>query len=124
VTAHYTPDIRPAEQLGRGICEQKKCMNVVYADSLNPVSARGFLYTDPSAIRTAQTTASELCGLSALPCDILLTPHPEFSNMLDKLAKREPGAAANPFVDADSCRTYVHASRDKLTKRIAEETAK
>jgi len=100
-------------------------MNVVYADSLNPVSARGFLYTDPKRDPNgAKQLQASYAVLSALPCDILLTPHPEFSNMLDKLAKREPGAAANPFVDADSCRTYVHASRDKLTKRIAEETAK
>ena len=90
VTAHYTPGHTPGGTTWSWqSCEQKKCMNVVYADSLNPVSARGFLYTDPKRDPNgAKQLQASYAVLSALPCDILLTPHPEFSNMLDKLAKK------------------------------------
>jgi metallo-beta-lactamase class B len=126
IIAHFTPGHTPGGTTWAWkSCEGQKCLNVVYADSLNPVSAKGFLYTDP---KRKPNGATQLRGsyvvINALPCDILLTPHPEFSGMLDKLAQRERGSAGNPFIDANSCRTYVQASRDKLDKRIAEETGK
>ncbi|HYM34463.1 MAG TPA: MBL fold metallo-hydrolase, partial [Steroidobacteraceae bacterium] len=126
VTAHFTPGHTPGGTTWNWkSCENEKCVNVVYADSLNPISAKGYLYTDrkrnPNGAKQLQ---GSYAALNALPCDILLTPHPEFSSMMEKLAQRDNGAKSNPFVDANSCRAYVQASRDKLDKRIAEESAK
>jgi len=125
VTAHYTPGHTPGGTTWSWkSCEQDKCLNIVYADSLNPVSAKGFLYTDPQRNPNGvQQLRGSYVVVNALPCDVLITPHPEFSNLLEKLARREAGAA-NALIDANSCRAYVQASRDKLDKRIAEETAK
>lgn len=125
VTAHFTPGHTPGGTSWTWkSCEGDRCLNIVYADSLNPVSAKGYLYSDrkrnPNGVQQLQ---GSYVVLNALPCDILLTPHPELSSTFDKLSRRESGAA-NAFVDPNSCRAYVQASRDKLDKRVAEEAAK
>jgi metallo-beta-lactamase class B len=126
VTAHFTPGHSPGgTSWSFKSCEREKCLDVVYADSLNPVSAKGFLYTDPKRLPNGvKQLQSSYVVLNALPCDILLTPHPDFSNMLGKLAQREQGVTSNPFVDPSACRAYVESSRARLDKRIAEETSK
>jgi metallo-beta-lactamase class B len=105
-------------------CEQENCLNVVYADSLNPISAKGYLYTDP--VRNpngAQQLEKSFAKLAAMPCDILLVPHPELADLFGKLAKLEQKATSKPFVDPNGCKQYVAASREKLAKRIADERA-
>ena len=54
-------------------------MNLVYADSLNSVSAPGFKFTGsdtyPSRVESFRQSLDKVAGL---PCDILLAPHTEF----------------------------------------------
>jgi metallo-beta-lactamase class B len=103
-------------------CEGKTCLNVVYGDSLNPISGPGYLYTDPkrdpNGVKQLETSYATF---ASLPCDILLAPHPELVDLLGKLAKRDQGASPNPFIDTHACEAYVQASRDSLAKRIAVE---
>src|SRR5215831_15893807 len=108
VTAHFTPGHTPGGTTWTWkSCEQQRCVNVVYADSLNPVSAKGFKYSDPNRHpNAAEQMRSSFGVIAALPCDILLTPHPEFSNMFEKLSKREKGGG-DAFIDASSCRQYA-----------------
>jgi metallo-beta-lactamase class B len=61
--------------------------------------------------------------LAALPCDILLTPHPEASDTLVRLKQRESGSAADAFVDSEACRTYALRARIDLHQRVAQEQA-
>lgn len=126
ITAHLTPGHTPGGTTWTWkSCEQKRCLNLVYADSLNPISAEGYLYTDP---KRSPNGVKQLEGsfkvVSALPCDILVTPHPELADVFGKLAKHDEGGVGDAFVDKHACRAYVQASREKLEKRIAEESAK
>ena len=63
------------------------------------------------------------CGANRdLPCDVLLTPHPEAFDRDKRLAalKRQPDT--NPFVDPGACRAYAAGAGQRLDRRIAEES--
>jgi len=58
---------------------------------------------------------------------VLISTHPSATGMDDKLKKRggmAPGAAGDPFVDADSCRALADRSMKALDQRVAQETKK
>jgi len=94
---------------------------MVYADSLTAVSANNYRFTDhPEVLRYF---AKSFSTVEALPCDILLTPHPDFSRTFERLKARD-GGNANAFIDKNACRAYAASSRDGLAKRLAQEKAK
>jgi metallo-beta-lactamase class B len=98
---------------------------MVYADSLNPISAKGYLYSNPNlSPNGAQLLESSFKVVSGLDCDILITPHPELVDVFGKLARRGTSESRDAFVDPGACREYVRASRDKLEMRLAEEQAR
>jgi metallo-beta-lactamase class B len=55
--------------------------------------------------------------IAALPCDVLMTPHPSGSNLFDRMAGRAP------LVNPGACRTYAETGRANLAKRLADEAA-
>lgn len=123
VTAHLTPGHTPGSTTWTWrSCEHGTCLNVVYADSLNAISAPGFhfladaTHADLSARfrRSIQTVAS-------LPCDILISVHPELAGIDRKLQEAATKPGFNPFIDAQACRTYAHAAEKILDARIAQE---
>ena len=126
LTAHLTPGHTPGgTSWSWRSCEQKHCINVVYADSLNPISAENYRYTDatrnPNGVQQLEKSHDVL---SSLPCDVLLVPHPELADLFGKLELRKKDAAINPFIDASACKRYVELSREKLKARIATEQSK
>lgn len=124
ITAHFTPGHTPGGTTWSWqSCEGSRCLDVVYADSLTPVSADGFRYTDdrgrPSLVeRFRQSIAT----VERLPCNILLAPHPGFVDLEAKLARRRPGV--NAFIDPQACRAYARDATARLEKRIADEAGK
>lgn len=103
-------------------CEGSRCMNMVYADSMTAVSADTFFFTRSKEYPTAiGDFEKSFATLSAMPCDILLTPHPDVSDLWGRVAKRTPGAAADPVVDTTACRRYAEAGRKGLAARVARE---
>jgi len=125
ITAHLTPGHTPGGTSWTWkSCVKDACLQVVYADSLNPISATGYQYTDPKRNPNGVTQLEKSFALlGTLPCDILLAPHPELVDLQGKLTKREQGGAQDPFVDAAACRAYVQTSREKLNKRVSDEHA-
>lgn len=120
LTAHFTPGHTPGGTSWSWIsCEAQSCLHMVYADSLTAVSADAYRFTDhPGAVASFEKS---ITALSDLPCDILLTPHPEFSGLLDKAARKEAGEKPDPFVAPDACNKLADASREALHKRVATE---
>ena len=57
-------------------------------------------------------------AISELDCDILLSPHPFFFGMKDKLEKRDEG---NPFVNNVACMIYAETALDWLEQRLESE---
>jgi metallo-beta-lactamase class B len=126
ITAHLTPGHTPGGTSWTWkSCEQDRCLDMVYADSLNPISADGYLYADPKRKPNgAQQLENSFDVVRALPCDILLTPHPELVDVFGKLEQRGQDIGRDAFIDSSACRAYVQASREKLDQRLAEEHAK
>jgi metallo-beta-lactamase class B len=121
--AHFTPGHTPGSTTWTWrSCEESRCLDIVYADSLNPVSADEFRFTGSASMPSIVASFERSIGtVEALPCDILLSPHPGFFGMQEKL--RRNTADANAFVDANACRAYAGAARRSLEQRIARETA-
>ena len=122
ITAHFTPGHTPGGTTWSWrSCEASRCLDVVYADSLNPVSADDFLFTagKPSIVDSYERSIGIV---EELPCAILLSPHPGFFDMQEKLSRRAAGKA-DVFVDQNACRTYAGAARTRLEQRIAQERA-
>jgi metallo-beta-lactamase class B len=124
LTAHVTPGHTPGGTTWTWqSCEATRCLNLVYADSQSPVSAEGFLFTKseayPSAIHDFE---HGLATIEELPCDILMTPHPGASQLLERLT---PGAANAPkLIDTAACSRLAATGRDDLAHRIATERGK
>lgn len=122
ITAHFTPGHTPGgTSWSWRSCESGKCLDVVYADSLNSVSAPEFRFS-AQASRVAAFEGA-IAVVEALPCDILFAPHPAFIDMSARLAKRKTEPKVNPFVDPQACRNYAAGARQRLKARIADETA-
>lgn len=128
VTARYTPGHTPGSTSWTWVsCEDaegRECLNVVFGASLTPVAAGHFHFSGgaghgdmtPAFRRTMQDFAR-------LPCDILISAHPDHSGADDKLKRLLEGAAPNPFIDTQACRDYAAKNEAKLDARIAKEKA-
>ncbi|HEY6922268.1 MAG TPA: subclass B3 metallo-beta-lactamase [Steroidobacteraceae bacterium] len=125
LTAHFTPGHTPGGTTWTWqSCEKAHCLNMVYADSLSAISADSFRFTDSKTYPTVrQDFEKSFATLNSLPCDILITPHPEISDMWERLEKRQKGDA-NAFVDTTACKRFAATSRENLAKRLASEAGK
>src|SRR5579872_1966395 len=82
VTAHFTPGHTPGGTTWTWrSCESERCLDLVYADSQTPVSADGFSFA-PIVVQFEHSESV----IEALPCDILLTPHPSASHLWERRA--------------------------------------
>lgn len=104
ITAHLTPGHTTGSTTWSWrSCDAGRCQDIVYADSLNAVSAPQFRFTGdgrtPSRIDDFRRSIARISGL---PCDILLAVHPGFAA-------------------GKTCRTYAAEALNRLEQRIAEE---
>jgi len=122
VKAHFTPGHTPGStSWSWRSCEEARCVDVVYADSLNAVSADDFRFSGSgSAPSIVDSFERSIDAVEALPCDVLLSPHPGFFGMQEKLRRLEAGET-DAFVDAGACRAYAGAARARLRERLARE---
>jgi metallo-beta-lactamase class B len=123
ITAHLTPGHTPGSTTWTWrSCEGPRCLDVVYADSLNPVSAPGYRFsgdaTHPSLVEVFRKSIGRV---EQLPCDILLSVHPGFSDMDGKLRRRGEASGADPFIDRQACRAYAADAARRLDARLEEE---
>jgi metallo-beta-lactamase class B len=125
VTAHYTPGHTPGSTTWTWrSCEGDRCLDIVYADSLNAVSAPGFRFTgDASHESRIPLFERSIATVEALPCDIVIAVHPGFVDLDAKVAARGKTAGVDPLIDPKGCRAYAAGSRERLAQRVAEEKA-
>lgn len=96
-------------------CDAGVCRNLVYADSLSPVSRKDYRFSDhPQALAAFRASIAKIAGLD---CDILLTPHPSASQMIDRLGGRLP------LENRNACRDYAAGLTKGLDERLAKEAA-
>lgn len=122
VTAHYTPGHTAGSTSWTWTsCEGRRCLRIAYADSLSAVSAPGYRFLDHPAYVAGFRRA--LATVAALPCDILLTPHPDASGFWEKVARRKSPADVAPLIDPQACRDYAADAGKDLDARLATERA-
>ena len=102
-------------------CEGTACLKLVFADSLSPMAGPGFLFGNSKTYPAVLTDFEQAFSrLETLPCDVLITPTPEGSNLFERIAQREatPGASLK---QPEACKAYAKAGRAALATRLAEE---
>jgi metallo-beta-lactamase class B len=88
---------------------------MVYADSLNAFGAAGFRYSGSAAYPNAKRDVeASIARVAALPCDILVTAHPDASGLFERQAKKA-------LVDVNACKAYADAGRERLAETLAQE---
>ena len=117
LTAVATPGHTPgALSWHWGACDGGVCRRIVYADSLSPISRDDYRFSDdPDYVAAFRAGLARLAGLQ---CEILLTPHPSASGMIDRMAGRAP------LVNDNACRDYTAAISQRLDARLATEQSK
>jgi len=116
VQAHHTPGHTAGSVSWTWeSCALNTCLDVVYADSLTAVSAQGYSFAASGAATRMVESAGKIADL---PCDILLSPHPFFFGMHDKLERRDEG---NPFVNSLACTFYAESALGWLERRLDAE---
>ena len=95
-------------------CEASVCRHIVYADSLNAVSADTYRFNDhPAYVATLRASMARIEAIE--DCEIMISPHPFQSEFFERLARTKS------LVDAGRCKQYVAASRERLDTRLAKE---
>jgi metallo-beta-lactamase class B len=121
ITAIFTPGHTPGSTTWTWrSCEGSTCYNMVYADSVSAISADGFKFTAKPEVVTAFRRS--ISRLGELPCDIVVSTHPQATSLDRKLKQRTEmkGAGPDPFVD-HGCKALAAAAMKGLEARIAEE---
>ena len=122
IMAHYTPGHTPGSTSWSWTsCADGRCLHMVYADSLTAISAPAFHFSDHP--RRVAAFRRAIATVAALPCDILLTPHPDASDFWQKVARRTSASDAGALIDTGACRTYAAAATKRLDARLAQERA-
>ncbi|MEP0392049.1 MAG: subclass B3 metallo-beta-lactamase [Erythrobacter sp.] len=93
-------------------CDGDNCKTIVYADSLSPISSDEHRFSDhPTDLALFR---EGLGRIAALDCDILLTPHPSHSLMVER-------AATGTFDGGISCAQYASGKMNDLDARLQRE---
>ena len=94
-------------------CENGRCANIVYADSVTAVSSDSYRFSDHPRYVAAFKNSLNLIG--NLGCGLLITPHPGASNLIDRLDGKAP------LIASGQCRAYARRGRAALDERLAKE---
>ncbi len=114
-TVHETPAHSPgsASWTWQACDAAFTCRMIAYADSTTTISADGYRFADhPDRVARVRAGFSRI---AAMPCDILVTPHPSASNLFARLS----GKAA--LVEPGACRAYAATAEEKFNARLASE---
>jgi len=113
ITAVFTPGHTPGgTSWAWPSCEGGQCVNIVFADSLNPVSHDSYRFSSHPEYLAA--FRQSIATMRNLKCDILISAHPGFSNVFER-------ALNSDLIDSTACRRYADDAEARLDKRLAEE---
>ncbi len=116
VTAHFTPGHTPG-----GVswtwksCEGDRCYAMVYADSVTAVSRDGYKFADHAQLLTGFEKSFRF--LETVPCDVLMTPHPDASDFWERV----DGGKREALSDPGGCRQLAADGRGALKMRLGDE---
>jgi len=113
VTAVFTPGHSPGgTSWAWPSCEAGRCLNIVFGDSLNPVSHDSYRFSaHPDYLATFRQSIATMRNLK---CDILISAHPGFSHVFEY-------AKTGTFINPKACQDYADDAAARLNQRLAEE---
>jgi metallo-beta-lactamase class B len=97
-------------------CEKSVCKNIVFADSLGPLSDDTYLYSAPDSLANALRESGQ--RVAKTTCDILITGHGTASDLLARLD------GAKPLVEPQACVNYAQVGAIRLEDRLKKEMVK
>lgn len=120
-TVHHTPGHTPGGTTWTWqSCEAGTCLDMVYADSLTPVSTDGFYYSGGAGYpERASSFRATIAKVASLKCDIVIAAHPSATDAFAKAAAKT--AQANPFIDPEGCRKLAAGASRNLDARLQKE---
>lgn len=102
-------------------CEEERCLNIVYGDSLNPISDDSFSYKGDERYPNAATDLlASIAALAAAPCDVLIAAHPELTGLWSVFDEHGKGNRAQ-LIDSSKCKRYSEAAGSRLDRRLEDE---
>lgn len=122
VTAHFTPGHTQGGTSWTWQTEEDgRTVNVVYADSVIALAAEGRRFSgNPLYPEARADVERSIAGIEAMPCDVLISAHPEAGGLWERKARQATlGDAA--FIDAGACRRYAAKARAFLAETLAAE---
>lgn len=119
ITAHATPGHTPGGMTWTWqSCAGKRCLDMVYADSLSAVSDDDYRFSDDAAHPGVEAAfRRSIATVGGLPCDLLITAHPDASDFWER-------KASTTLIDPGACRNYADKAQQAFDRRIANEKAK
>lgn len=119
LTAHFTPGHTPGgTSWSWRSCEEGRCLDMVYGDSLTAVSAPGFSYSDSGA---GEALHASIETIRALPCDVLVVTHPDNIDLDAKYQSLRAQPDTNPFIQSGACANYAEQASSTLEQRLESE---
>ena len=103
-------------------CAEDRCLDVVFGASLNAVSAEGYRFSDGPGLAVTAALRRSFERMRALPCDLLITSHPDQSGFDDRYRRFVAGEQPNPLFDAGACRAHADRAEQRLDARLARES--
>ncbi|KQM19011.1 subclass B3 metallo-beta-lactamase [Novosphingobium sp. Leaf2] len=124
IVAHATPGHTPGSASWSWTsCEGADCAQIVFAASLNSLTDGVYRWSDPVHAGAIPAFRRSFATVRALPCDILITGHPEHSDGEAKRARFLADPQDNAFRVPGACRTLADRYERALDERLAAERA-
>lgn len=122
VAVHDTPGHTPGNaSFTWRSCEGSRCLAMAYVGSLTAIGRPGYRFSEhPQVVASFRQSFRTV---AALPCDILLAPHPDAIDFMGKVAARDRGVKPDPLVDARACQRLAATSRHDFDAVLAKERA-
>lgn len=122
LTVIHTPGHTPGGTSWRWkSCEEQRCLNIVYSDSLMAVSDSAFKYGgDKRYPKAAADVQSSIAAVASAPCDIVIAAHPDLTNLWSVIDEQGKGDRAK-LIDSSACKRYVAVGKARLERRLEDE---
>lgn len=128
ITAHATPGHTPGSMSWSwASCARDHaghdgdCKAMVFASSLNSLTEKPYRYLAPEHAALRAAFRRSFATIRALPCDILITGHPEHSDGEARLARLRADPTGQGYQSDGACRALAERYEAAFDARLAQE---
>jgi metallo-beta-lactamase class B len=123
LVGHATPGHTPGSMSWTWqSCEKGRCLHMVYSDSLTALTNGTYRYTDDASHpQRVEQFRQSTAKIRSMPCDILMTAHPDASDFLQRAMPDASERQPNGLVDTTACRRLADEATQTLDSELAGE---